>query len=49
MFKTDQYLGTISTVLDLSLGVGKLPLFICIRSKAEAQYYEASTPGLATV
>lgn len=46
MFKSDQYLGTISTVLDQSLGVGKAPLFVCIRSREEAQSYEASTPGL---
>ena len=46
MFKTDQYHGTISTVLEQSLAVGKSPLFVCIRSKEEAQYYETSTPGL---
>ena len=46
MFKTDQYVGTISTVLEMSLGVGKSPLFICIRTQQEAQHYEARTPGL---
>lgn len=46
MFKTDQYHGTISRVLEKSLAVGKSPLFICIRSKEEAQSYEESTPGL---
>ena len=46
MFKTDQYHGTISRVLEKSLAVGQSPLFICIRSQEEAQNYEASTPGL---
>lgn len=46
MFNSDQYLGTISKVLDQSLGVGKAPLFVCIRSREEAQSYEARTPGL---
>ena len=46
MFKTDQYVGTISTVLEMSLAVGKSPLFICIRTKQEAQHYEALAPGL---
>ena len=46
MFKTDQYLGTISTVLERSQVLGKSPLFVCIRSQEEAQSYETSTPGL---
>ena len=46
IFKTEQYSATIRTILDKSLQMSKTPVFICIRSEAEAQDYEAEAPSL---
>ena len=46
IFKTQQYAPTIRTILDKSLQMSKTPFFICIRSEAEAEDYEADAPSL---
>lgn len=46
IFKSGQYSSTIRSMLDRSLGMPKKPVFICIRSEAEAQDYEAEAPSL---
>ena len=46
IFKSPQYSATIFRVLDRGLGTSKAPLFICIRSEAEAQTYESRAPDL---
>ena len=46
IFKIEQYSPTIRDILDKSLQMAKTPVFICIRSEAEAQDYEADAPSL---
>ena len=46
IFKSEQYSSTIRTILDRSLEMPNKPVFICIRSEAEAQDYEAEAPSL---
>ena len=46
IFKSNYYSARISGVLERTLEMPKPPVFICIRSEAEAQDYETRVPGL---